>query len=188
MKTERSMVRSLARVLSATALLLSVPLVAMMVTSEVAWDAVDFAVMGTLIAGTGLLYEVGARISGSVVYRAALAVALAGLFLLIWINLAVGIIGGEDNPANAMYLGVFAVAFLGTCIARLRPRAMARAMFGTASAVALVAVAALVFRLAGSASGAAVAVGVNAMFVALFAGSGLLFREAARRRPERRVA
>ena len=24
-------------------------------------------------------------------------------FLLIWINLAVGIIGSEDNPANLMY-------------------------------------------------------------------------------------
>ena len=35
--------------------------------------------------------------------------AIVAAFLLIWINLAVGINGSEDNPANLMYGGVLTV-------------------------------------------------------------------------------
>jgi hypothetical protein len=44
-------------------------------------------------------------------------------FILIWMNLAVGIIGSEDNPANLMYGGVLAVAIVGAFMVRFRPMA-----------------------------------------------------------------
>jgi thiazole synthase ThiGH ThiG subunit len=60
------------------------------------------------------------------------ALALVAAMLLVWVNLAVGIIGSEDNPANIMYLGVHAVLILGALLALFRPQGMARALFATA--------------------------------------------------------
>jgi hypothetical protein len=115
-------------------------------------------------------------------YRAAVGVALAVAFLLAWVNLAVGIIGSEDNPANLMYVGVLAVGIVGATIARFRPHGMARALFVTALAQALVAVIALIAGLGLPWSPPVEILGVNGFFVALFVGSGLLFRYAARER------
>ncbi len=112
-------------------------------------------------------------------YRAAVGVALAVAFLLAWVNLAVGIIGSEDNLANLLYVGVLAVGIVGAIIARFRPHGMARALFATALAQASVAVIALIFGLGLPWSPPVEILGVNGFFVALFVGSALLFRNAA---------
>jgi hypothetical protein len=80
-------------------------------------------------------------------YRFAVGVALAAAFILVWLNLAVGVIGTEDDLATLMYVGVLAVGIIGAIIARFRPHGMARALFATALAQALVAVTALIFGL-----------------------------------------
>ena len=90
------------------------------------------------------MYELAARKTGNIAYRAAVGVALAAALLLVWINLAVGIIGNEDNPANLMYIGVLAVGTIGAIIARFQPHGMARALFATALAQGLVVVIALI--------------------------------------------
>jgi hypothetical protein len=77
-------------------------------------------------------------------YRFAVGVALAAALLLAWMNLAVGVIGTEDDLGNLMYVGVLAVGIVGALIARFRPHGMARALFATALAQALVAVIALI--------------------------------------------
>jgi hypothetical protein len=117
--------------------LLLVPLVAMQFTGEVDWDVVDFAVMGALIGSVGLAFEIIARKSRNIVYRVGAAVALVAIFLLIWVNLAVGFLGDEGNPANLMFVGVIGVAIIGAISAKLRPAGMARAMFAAAGAQAL---------------------------------------------------
>src|SRR5918998_5011915 len=71
-------------------------------------------------------------------YRSVVGVALAAAFILVWINLAVGVIGTEDDLANLMYVGVLAVGIIGAIISRFRPHGMARALFATAIAQALV--------------------------------------------------
>ncbi|MGH3146595.1 MAG: hypothetical protein ACRDTR_12420 [Rubrobacter sp.] len=114
------------------------------------------------------------------VYRIAVGVALAVAFLLAWVNLAVGIIGSEGNPANLMYVGVLAVGIVGAIVARFQPLGMARALLATALAQALVAVIALIFGLGLPWSPPAEILGVTGFFVALFVGSALLFRYAAR--------
>ncbi len=68
-------------------------------------------------------------------------------FLLVWINLAVGIIGTENNRANLMFSGVLMVGAVGTLIARFQPQGMASALIATAVAQALIAVITLVFGL-----------------------------------------
>ena len=116
-------------------------------------------------------------------YRYAVGVALVAALLLVWINLAVGVIGTEDDNANLMYVGVLAVGIIGAIIARLRPPGMARALFATALAQALVAVIALIFGLGLPWSPPVEILGLNGFFVALFLGSAWLFRNAAREQP-----
>ena len=113
-------------------------------------------------------------------YRFAIGVALAAAFILIWLSLGVGIIGKDGDPANLMYFGVLAVEIIGAIIARLQPHGMARALFATAFAQALVAVIALIAGLGLPWSGPAEILGLNGLFIALFAGSAWLFRRAAR--------
>ena len=169
--------KNIIRIALATALLLLVPFVAMQFTHEVVWSLFDFMVAGALLFGTGLAYELVASRAGNLAHKAAIGLAVGAALLLIWVNLAVGIIGSEDNPANLMYLAVLAVGFIGATIARLAPRGMARTLFAMALAQALIAVITLV---AGFTTGAALTKTsfVNAFFIALWLGSGLLFRRA----------
>ena len=173
------MQKSIIHLALATVSILMVPLVAMQFTSEVNWDLFDFAFMGTLIFGTGLVYQLIARKAGTVAYRAAVGVALTAAFLLVWINGAVGIIGNEGNPANLMYFAVLAVGLIGAFIARLEPRGMARALFATALVQMLVPVIALlILKSPFGAAGVVGVFGLNGFFAMLFVGSGLLFRRA----------
>ncbi len=166
----------------AVAFILLLPLLAMQFTDEVVWDLADFAVAGALLFGAGLTYELIARKAGHIAHRAAVGVAVAAALLLVWMNLAVGIIGNEGNPANLMYIGVLAVGIIGAFIARLDPRGMARVLFATAGAQMLVPVIALIIGPPQVSSwGAAGVVGVlimNAFFATLWLGSALLFRRA----------
>ena len=174
----RNTYRSVVGVALATAFILLIPLLA-----APAWTLADFAVAGTLIFGTGLTFVLVGRKAGNIAYRAAVGIALAAAFLLVWLTGAVGIIGSEDNNANSMYFGVLAVGIVGAIIARFRPHEMARALFATALAQALVAVIALIFGLgSGSPPGVLGILILNGFFVALFLGSALLFRHAARER------
>ncbi|MBI5060492.1 hypothetical protein HZB60_12015 [candidate division KSB1 bacterium] len=167
-------------ILLAVAFLLLIPLVAMQSTDEVAWTLFDFVVMGVLLLGTGLLYELAARKTGNSAYRTGVGVAVVTAFILVWMNLAVGIIGSEDNPANVLYGGVLLVGFSGAVVARFQPRGMARALFATALAQALVPVIALmIWRPSLEDTPGIVGVFIlNGFFVMLFVGSALLFRRA----------
>jgi hypothetical protein len=122
MNTSNSIFRSITIPATGTAILLLIPLIAMQFTDEVVWTFVDFAVAGVLLFGTGLTYMLVTRSSGSIAYRIAIGFALFTGLLLIWVNLAVGIIGTESNPANTMYFGVFFIGIIGALIARFRAK------------------------------------------------------------------
>lgn len=123
------------------------------------------------MAGVGVSYELAASRYGNRAYRAALAIALATAFVLVWANAAVGIIGSEDNPANAMFHGVLAVGIVGSLIARLRPLGMAWALVATAVAQVAVAGTAAVASM-GSAGP------ITLFFAALWLASAWTFRKA----------
>ena len=126
---------------STAGVLLLLPLVAMQLgTPGVHWTASDFLVMGALLASACGLWEAGMRMSRNRAYRAAVAVAVLGGFLMTWINLAVGIIGNENNPLNALFFFVVLVGIAGALIARFRPPGMAQAMVAMAVAQAVVGV------------------------------------------------
>ncbi len=75
------------------ALLLLIPLVAMQFTDEVNWSLSDFVVMGVLLLGTGLMCELVMRKVNKIKYRIAICGALLAVLVIIWIELAVGILG-----------------------------------------------------------------------------------------------
>jgi hypothetical protein len=166
---------------SSAAVMLLLPLFAMQVTGEVDWDVADFAILAAMLGAAGCTYELAARKAANTAYRAAVGIALVAVFILIWMNLAVGIIGGEDNPANVMYGGVLAVGIVGAIIVRFQPQGMARALVATALAQALVALIALIAGLGSAeANWPGVVITVTGFFTALWLASAWLFRKAAR--------
>ncbi len=119
-----------------------------------------------------------ARKPDNAAYKSAIGLALAAAFILIWVSLGVGIFG----PPDPHEVWALAIGGIGAIIARFQPQGMARALFATALAQALVGVIALI---AGSASPVywPREIILNGFFVALFVGSALLFRNAAREHP-----
>lgn len=141
------------------------------------WTAMDFAVVAIMFFGTGLAYVLITHKRKEALYRLAVALAAATGLLLFWSNLAVGLIGSEDEPANLMYFGVLAVAFIGSLISRFQPRGLAVVMWVTAGVQVLTIVIALLAgwqRLAESSF--TEIIGINVFFALLWAISGLLFR------------
>lgn len=165
---------------SAAGLVLLLPLVAMQFTDEVNWTLSDFVFAGVLLAGAGVPFEAAVRKTANSAYRAGVGVALAAAFLLVWVNGAVGIIRSENNVANLMYGGVLAVAIAGAFVAQCRSGGMARAMFATALAQALVGMIALGFGLGAAGPGWPLDVlGCTGLFGALWLVSAWLFWKAA---------
>ncbi len=163
--------------------LLLVPAVAMQLGVDGwDWNAFDFVVMGALLAAACGTYELAAWMSGNRAYRAAVGVAVVAAFLMAWVSLAVGIIGPEDNPLNLMYVGVYAVGFIGALVARYRAGGMVLALLATAVVQALVAVVATVAAFTGGHGGIEVLrqLALNGFFVAMWLVSALLFHRAAR--------
>lgn len=163
-------------------LLLLVPAIAMRFSDEVHWTTGDFVFAAVLLGTVGGAFELAARRSRDGAYRAGAGIALFAVFLLVWINGAVGIIGSEREPANRLYGIVLLIALGGALLARFRPAGMARTLFATALAQTLVAAVALA--MGWGRSGPIYpfdVLGVTAGLGVLFTGAGLLFRIAARR-------
>ena len=170
--------KNILRIALVTVSILMIPLVGMQFSDKDVWTVYDFVIAGVLLFGAGLGYELVSRKGGSFAYRTAVGIGCATGLLLVWANLAVGIIGSDDNPANALYLGVIAVGLIGVAIARFDPRRMSHAMFATAITQALVPVVALIIWQPPLTIGVLGVFLANGLFVALWLVSGLLFRRA----------
>jgi hypothetical protein len=177
MKKQKSLSRSIFWVALITILILSIPLLAMQFNNGVNWSVSDFVIMGILIFGTGFSYVLLTRFTSSIIHRAAVALAIGSTFLLVWVNLAVGLIGSGPNAANLMYIGVVAIVIIGTFLSRFTTKGMERVMFATAIALVLFAVIQLLTKMYQyPGSSVTEIIGVNTFFATLFAVSGLLFR------------
>jgi hypothetical protein len=118
--------------------LLLLPAVAMQFTQEVNWGPEDFIVMGAILFTCAGIVDFASRRASNLAYLFAVVVAVGAAFLLTWVNLAVGIIGSEDNPMNLMFLGVILLTVIGAVTVRFAARGMARVMFLGAAALVLV--------------------------------------------------
>ncbi len=177
METQRNLSRAVTIVAMVTLTLLSVPLIAMQFTNEVDWSVFDFFIMGILIFGTGVSYVVLTHFTSSLIYRLAVAGAIGTTFLMIWANLAVGLIGGGPHAGNFLYLLVIAIVIVGTVLSRFTAKGMEKTMFGAALAVVMIALIALSTGMQYyPESSTAQILGVNAFFAGLYSVAGLLFR------------
>lgn len=150
--------------------LLLLPAAAMRFTAEVNWTASDFIFAGLLLFGSAGFVELAARASRSPFYFWGAVFAVGISFLTIWVNGAVGMVGSEDNPYNAVFLGVVGFALVGSAMVRFRARFMAWVMAAAA---------------AGQAAAGAIGIATDprgGTFAMLFAGAWLIsagfFREA----------
>ncbi len=169
---------SAGRILLVSTLLLLIPLAGMLFSEEVAWDGTDFIVAWVLFCATGFAYKFVTKRAGSTLYRMATATSVLTGLLLIWVNLAVGLIGNENNPANLMYFGVITVGLIGASLSRLRAKGMARALLATAVAQLLVPLIAMMTWRPTFGLGVVQVLGVNAFFAVLWGVSALLFQRA----------
>jgi hypothetical protein len=84
---------ALLAVAAISALVLAIPLTAMQFTHEVDWTLSDFVIAGILLLVTGTAYVVGARMVRTKGQRLLVGILVGITFLLIWIELAVGLVG-----------------------------------------------------------------------------------------------
>jgi len=166
-----------------TALILLIFLLANHFVDGWNWPPRAFVVVGALLLGIGLTYELVTRNRDAIAYRAAVGIAIAAAFLLTWGNF---VQMADVTPTAAIYFGVPIVGVIGAAVARLRPNGMALALFVTALAQALVLAVALMMLITRNPQVTTWTppewrgFGGNAIFAMLFAGSALLFRKAGR--------
>jgi hypothetical protein len=122
------------------ALLLSLPAIAMSFFpgAGVDWSGSDFVVMGVMLFIACVAVEIGAHLADDIPYLGGVLFAVGAGFVTIWANLAVGMIQDEGNPANLVFLGVLALAIVGTLAVRFQARGMAKVMVAAGVAQALV--------------------------------------------------
>ena len=100
MKTTQTLYRSAVRVGLGVALILSLPLVAMLFTDEVVWSLADFVLAGVLLATVGVALELAMRRAGNL--AAALGIAVVGV--------AAGVLGEADDAPGLVLLGLLLIA------------------------------------------------------------------------------
>lgn len=113
---------------------LLIPFLGGEITDEIQWEFTDYLIMGVVLAMIIFLYELLARRSRSTLYRAGFALGLVGLFLLFWVNGAVGLIGSEDQAVNQLFWIVFIIVLAGGIGSKVRAKGLSITMYTAAAA------------------------------------------------------
>ena len=99
MKTSTTLYRPAVRVALGVAVVLSLPLVAMLFTEEVVWSLADFVLAGVLLATIGVALELAVRKTGNL--AAAIGIAAFGV--------VAAVVGEADNAPGLVLLGLLLV-------------------------------------------------------------------------------
>jgi hypothetical protein len=108
--------RSIVRVALVTGVILLIPLVAMQFNEEWDWHPTDFVVIGTLLAGAGLVVELAAKNPHNIRFR--IATTAIGVLALGW-----GVAGDGPHLRAFGFLLIAGTVALSVRSARRRPRA-----------------------------------------------------------------
>ncbi len=113
---------------SGALLALATPWLLMRFTGQGDWTAFDFVVFGVMLSIVCIGVELAMRLSSRWTYRLAAIMSVIGGFLMVWANLAVGIIGNEDNPQNLMFYGLLLIGVVGALVTKFDARGLAWTM------------------------------------------------------------
>ncbi len=163
------------------ALLLIVPLMGNLYWPGWNWAPRGFVLVGGILFGLGLVYELASRNAATAGHRAAVGIALGTSLILVWGNFVQA--ADDVNPAGLIFLCVPLLAIAGSVLSRLLGRGMAGAMMVTAMAQALILVGVLAARNPETTPWTPAlmrGVGGNVMCVLLYAASAWLFQRATR--------
>lgn len=172
-----------------TAIILMIPLTAMQFESGVNWSPADFIIAGILIFSTASAYKLLTWKYKTNFYRAAIGLSLLSGLMLVWVNMAVGILGSENNPVNMLYGVVLAAGFLGAIASGLKPKGLMYTMFSMAVLQVCVPLAGIViekpagmpvseFLYRWHQHGFTGVAGITVFFTVVFVAAGLMFRNA----------
>ncbi|MEN3972742.1 hypothetical protein WJS89_08695 [Sphingomicrobium sp. XHP0235] len=159
------------------AFLVALPAIATALGAEgVDWGSEDYIAAAILLGGAGLVVELLVRVSRDWNYRIAALLVTSGALFTLWSNLAVGIVGNEDNPINIGYFLIVPLLALGATVVKLKAAGMAAVARVAATFYIGMGIAAFA---SGQGNPAPFIIGIHAVFVTIFAGAGLLFQRAA---------
>ena len=99
METSATLYRSAVRIALGVAFVLSLPLVAMLITDDVVWSLADFVVAGVLLATIGVALELAVRKAGNL--AAALGIAALGVLAAV--------LGEADDAPGLVLLGILLI-------------------------------------------------------------------------------
>lgn len=111
--------------------LLLIPIVMNQISDEWRWELRGFILVGVVIGGVGLLYELAERASGNWGYRAGMAIVLVTPVLTMWTTIV------RDDGDGVGFIMLVLAAIAGAFTAWFRPAGMARAALGLAVMQAL---------------------------------------------------
>ena len=114
------------------------PLVAMQFTHEFNWDETDFILAAVIFGIVGGLIELAVRKSANWYFRFGSMFAVLAGFMVIWSNLAVGMIGNENNLVNLWFGVVLLIAITGSVASRFFRGILPAAMFTAGSVQAAI--------------------------------------------------
>ena len=112
MKTSKTLYRSAVRVALGVAFVLSVPLVAILITDDVVWSLADFAVAGVFLAAIGVTLELALRRAANL--ATALGIAAVGV--------AAAIFGEADDAPGLVLIGILLIVSACALGVRTAPR------------------------------------------------------------------
>jgi hypothetical protein len=127
-----------------TLIFLTIPLTAMYFFSAVAWSLSDFVIAGVLIFGTGVLYKFVTLSKSEIWYKTGMGLAFLAGLTLIWVNMAAGIVGTENNPFNLVYVALIAAALAGLFVIRFKQKRVVVLINSMAAAMALIGIIAII--------------------------------------------
>lgn len=88
------------------------------------WDALDYMVALALLGASAAAYWIATRPARSVWHHLAVMIGAGGALLLLWMQLAVGLVGDGDHPINQAMGLVLVVSAIGALLSRFRASGM----------------------------------------------------------------
>lgn len=139
------------------------------------WSPGDFLFAFVMIFGSGLAYLLISRLSGNMLYKCGVGLAILTSFALIWGNAAVGFIG-DEQPINMLYVLIPIMGLAWSAVTRFKARSMMQAAFTAAVLQMLIPVIALAIGVEDFSPGVLQVFALSAAFAAMWTAAGVMLR------------